>query len=78
MGDVGELTTAATLCNHPFIIDVIDEDGHSLAPQSPIRITDEKIKTILHNHAQVIPVTRQPEPNGCSWATLSRQEVKKY
>ena len=78
MGDVGEITTAARLCNHPFVIDVIDEDGRSLAPQSPIRITDEKIKTILHNHAQVIPVARQSEPNGYSWTTLSRREVKKY
>lgn len=78
MGDVGELATAATLCTHPMVCDVIDENGQSLAPQSPIRITDEKIKTILHNHVQVIPVTRQQEPGGCIWKTLSRREVKKY
>lgn len=78
MGSAGETTTAAQLCEHPFVTDVIDENGNSIAPQSPIRITDEKIKTILHNHIQVIPVSRHEEENGCKWTTLSRQEVKKY
>lgn len=78
MGSLGELTTAAKLCEHPFVTDVIDENGHSLAPESPIRITDEKIKTILQNHIQVIPVSRQEEPNGTEWSTLNRKEVKKY
>ena len=78
MGDVGEITTVAQLCKHPFVSDVIDENGQSVAAQSPIRITDEKIKTILHNHIQVIPVARQAEPNGSEWKTLSRKEVKKY
>jgi hypothetical protein len=78
MGSAGETTTAAQLCEHPFVTDVIDEKGNSIAPQSPIRITDEKIKTILHNHIQVIPVSRHEEGNGCKWTTLSRQEVKKY
>lgn len=78
MGSAGEITTAAQLCEHPFVTDVIDENGKSVAPKSPIRITDEKIKTILHNHIQVIPVSRHEEPNGSEWTTLSRQEVKKY
>lgn len=78
MGSAGELVTAAKLCKHPFVTDVIDENGHSLAPESPIRITDEKIKTILQNHIQVIPVSRQTESNSSEYTTLSRKEVKKY
>ncbi|MFT5697985.1 MAG: hypothetical protein ACI8ZB_000839 [Desulforhopalus sp.] len=78
MGEIGEITTAAQLCKHHAVSDVIDENGQSLAPESPIRITDEKIKTILHNHIQVIPVARLAVPNGTSWATLSRKEVKKF
>jgi hypothetical protein len=78
MGNAGEITTAGKLCEHPFVTDVIDENGKSVASESPIRITDEKIKTILHNHIQVIPVSRQEEPNGSEWTTLSRHEVKKY
>lgn len=78
MGNVGEIVTAAALCKHPFVSDVIDENGASIAAESPIRITDEKIKTILHNHIQVIPVSRQAEANGSEWTTLSRKQVKKY
>ena len=78
MGDAGEITTAAKLCKHPFVTDVIDENGKSVAPESPIRITDEKIKTVLQNHIQVIPVSRLDESNGSEWKTLSRKEVKKY
>jgi hypothetical protein len=78
LGGKGEETTAADLRKHPSVIDVIDEKGRSLRPESPIRITDEKIKTILHNHIQVIPVTRSQDSQIEYWETMSRKDVKKY
>ncbi|BHH84964.1 hypothetical protein [Desulforhopalus sp. 52FAK] len=78
MGRAGEETTAGKLCENPNVVDVIDENGNSLTPQSPIRITDDKIKTILHNHIQVIPVTCEQYSGTTIWKTLSRKEVKKY
>ena len=78
MGEVGEITTPAKLCTHPFVTAVVDENFQPLPAESPIRITDEKIKTILHNHMQVIPVCRESTPadGGPLWTTLGRKQVK--
>jgi len=78
LGKAGEETTAAKLCEDPNVFDVVDKNGQSLTPQSPIRITDDKIKTILHNHIQVVPVTCEQGAGSTYWKTLSRKEVKKY
>ena len=74
----GEKTTAGKLCEHPSVCDVVDESGNSLSPESPIRITDEKIKTILKNHTQVIPVKTKGDNGENCWETLTRKEVKVF
>lgn len=78
LGNKGEEMTAAHLCKHPSVFDIVDDKGQSLTPDSPIRITDEKIKTILHNHIQVIPVTKGQDSDSEYWETLSRKDVKIY
>jgi hypothetical protein len=40
-------------------------------------ISDEKIKTVLHDHYPVVPVTRIGG-GGIDWATLSPAESKRY
>lgn len=78
-GQAGEITTPKMLCEHADVAAVVDETGSPLAADSPIRITDEKIKTILHNHIQVIPVQSNENADGVrNFATLSRKEVKKF
>lgn len=78
IGKAGELTTATKLCKHPSVMDVIGEDGQPVSRECPIRITDEKIKTILKNHIQIIPVVKQRGATVAEWATLSSTQVKKY
>lgn len=77
-GLAGQITTAGRLCEHPSVCDVIDENGYSLSPDSTVHITDEKIKTILKNHTQVIPVRSDEENGEMYWKTLTRKEVKMY
>ncbi|TKB10013.1 hypothetical protein [Desulforhopalus sp. IMCC35007] len=78
MGEVGQITTPEKLCTHPCVTAVVDELFQPLDANSPIRITDDKIKTILHNHMQVVPVCRDLTANNGSplWATLGRKQVK--
>jgi hypothetical protein len=57
----------------------VDDAGNVLQDGSRIIFADDKIKTVLLNHCQVIPVTRTTgNSNEPAWTTLTRSEVKRF
>lgn len=77
-GAVGDITTSQALCSHPDVDGVINDRGYTLPENAKIILTDKTVKTIMHNHHQVIPVTRANSSNGSYWQTLTRKEVKRF
>ncbi len=75
----GQMTTPRHLCSHPGIDDVVDNEGRRLTGDTPIKLTDEKVKAVFLNHRQVIAVNRtEKSPGHAEWATLSKAEVKQF
>ncbi len=79
LGKAGDITTAAQLCAHAFVDGVVTPAGDRLAGDIPIVFAEDRIKTVLFNGAQVIPVARI---DGCGadapWSTLSKKESKRF
>ena len=78
LGKSGQITTPKSLCTHPFVDAVVDDKGHPLAEDIPVFLADGKIKTVLCNHRQVIPVTAAVADCGPAWTTLTKNEVKRF
>lgn len=78
LGNAGKITCPKNLCSHFTVDDVVDDEGHSLPEDSQVILADNKIKTVLLNHRQVIPVTGTGTTNGPAWTTLTRTEVKRF
>ncbi len=78
LGSVGETTTPQSLCSHPYVDGVMSDEGYLLPENARMVLTDSKVKTILINHRQVIPVTGINNSNGSSWKTLTRADVKRF
>lgn len=78
MGKAGAITCPKSLCDHLSVDDVVDTDGQPLPEDTPVLLTDSKIKAVLCNHRQVIPVTESENSKGPVWKTLSKAEVKRF
>lgn len=78
LGETGEITTPKSLCNHLLVDAVVDDDGHPLSEDISVFLADNKIKTILCNHHQVIPVTATGNTNGPAWTTFTKAEMKRF
>lgn len=78
LGETGEITTPKSLCNHPFVDAVVDDEGHPLSEDISVFLADNKIKTILCNHHQVIPVAATGNTNGPAWTTFTKAEMKRF
>ena len=75
--EVGRTTSVETLCLHRCVASAVDENGRALPGSAEVFVRDSKIKTILIDHKQVIPLTRIH--NGVSgWATLTAAESKRH
>jgi len=57
---------------------VVEVAGYILPGHSPVKITENKIKTMLYNHQQVIPVKKYTDEVNEIWATLSREDSKRF
>lgn len=78
-GKAGQAVDKKFLCSHPAVDAVVDDAGNVLPDCSQIIFADDKIKTVLLNHCQVIPVTRTTgNSNEPAWTTLTRSEVKRF
>lgn len=76
LGKSGDINSATSLCSHPLVDDVVDEKGVVLPEYAQVILTEEKLKTVLVNHRQVIPVVRSHTSSSPIWTTLSKSEVK--
>ncbi len=79
-GRKGELFQVQALTAYPFIDVVQIKTGEALTGETIIRLGGDKLKTILKNGKQVLPVTENknnPE-DSIKWRTLTKQEVKQY
>jgi hypothetical protein len=78
LGETGEIITPKSLCSHPFVDAVVDDEGHPLSEDISVFLADNKIKTILCNHHQVIPVAATGNTNGPAWTTFTMAEMKRF
>lgn len=76
-GETGRTITVEKLCADLHVPWVVDDIGRRLPGYARVTISDEKIKTVLHDHHPVVPVTRIGG-GGIDWATLSPAESKRY
>lgn len=78
LGKTGQVANQEFLCSHPSVDAVVDDEGKILQEDSRITFAEDKIKTVLLNHHQVIPVTRAGNIDEPTWTTLTRSEVKRF
>ncbi len=78
LGERGTITNPQSLCRHSFVDGVVDDNGRVLSDETPVFLADSRIKTILCNHRQVIPVTPATSECGAAWQTLTKNNVKRF
>lgn len=78
LGPAGSVTNVKALTAHPFIDAVIANDGQALPTDVRIRLGDDRVKTVLQNHLQVVPVRPCDHCDEASWSTLTKAEVKRF
>ncbi len=78
LGECGQIVTPQSLCTHPWVDAVVDVKGHPLEDDTPIFLADSRIKTVLCNHRQVIPITAAKSDCGAAYSTLTKSEVKSF
>jgi hypothetical protein len=78
LGIAGQTTDPKFLCSHPAVDAVVDDEGNVLPEDTQIVFAENKVKTVLLNHCQVIPVTRTDNVGEPAWTTLTKSEVKRF
>ena len=78
LGESGQIVMSQSLCAHPWVDAVVDEDGHPLADNIPVLLADNRIKTVLRDHRQVISVTATEGDRGPAWTTLTKSQIKRF
>jgi hypothetical protein len=78
LGTVGQTTNPKALCSHPFIDGVVDEQGMDLLEDTEIILAEERLKSVLLNFRQVIPVMRTGDGQVPGWTTLTGPQVKRF
>lgn len=77
-GKAGQSTSPGKLCSHPLVDDVVDDYGVVLPESARVTLVEDTVKTVLMDHRQIIPVTRDNSENSPGWTTLTRSEVKRF
>lgn len=78
MGPANSISNVKALTAHPFIDSVIDERGRALLPDAQVRLGDTRIKSVLKDKLQVIPVTPCEYSTEAEWRTLTKTEIKRF
>ncbi len=76
LSNAGQIVTAGYLSLIDSVECVVDTEGSILPGDARVKISESKIKTIVHNHQQVIPVKQCVDMTSRMWATLSENESK--
>ncbi|WP_028579493.1 hypothetical protein [Desulfogranum japonicum] len=77
-GSKGTVASAADICARLSIPTLVDAGGNRVTGSEMVLLAEEKLKTVLFDHQEVLPV--KPLNNGVavSWTTLTKQEVKQF
>ena len=76
-GEAGRTITIEKLCAVLRVPWAVDDKGLRLPGNDRVSVSDERIKTVLHDHCAVVPLVRT-EQGAVDWATLSPAESKRY
>jgi hypothetical protein len=75
-GKAGDTVSVKDLMADGFVDLVQSREGEILAPEFPVLLSEEKIKTVLQNHRQVVLVRNATATCSTKWQTLTKQQVK--
>lgn len=77
-GKAGETIEVKQLYSHPDIQAVVTDDGTALPDTSYLTLADDRIKTVMLGHLQVVPVTEKNIGAETVWTTLNKRQVKQF
>lgn len=78
LGSSGDVITVKDMCSHSQVEGVVDYEGNSLSADTKVRLTEDKIKTVMIDSHQVISVRGVDSDDDANWATLSKKQVKTF
>ena len=76
-GEAGRTITIEKLCAVLRVPWAVDDNRTRLPGYARVSISNERIKTVLHDHCAVVPLTRTDQ-TAVDWATLSPAESKRF
>lgn len=77
-GAAGSTISVKHLTAHPDIEGVIDQEGCLLTEDIEIFLTENRLKTILSDNRQVVPVLPVKLSNGIGWQTMDKAAIKMF
>ena len=75
-GKAGETISVKDLLADGFVDRVQSTEGEIIAPELPVLLSEEKIKTVLQDHRQVVLVRNTTAACSIKWQTLTKEQVK--
>ena len=75
-GKAGETISAKDLLADGLVDMVQNKEGEIIAPELPVLLSEEKIKTVLQDHCQVVLVRNTTAACPIKWQTLTKEQVK--
>lgn len=78
LGQSGEVIQVKELCSHRLIDGVVTDAFEDLPEETEIVFAEDRLKTVLHGHRQVLPVTRMNGLGSAIWTTLTGREMKRF
>jgi len=75
-GKAGETISIKDLLADGLVDMVQSKEGKSISPELSVLLSEEKIKTILRDHRQVVPVRNTTAGCSVKWQTLTKKQVK--
>ncbi|MFZ0484053.1 MAG: hypothetical protein WAL93_11740 [Desulfobacterales bacterium] len=75
-GNTGETISIKDLLADGLVDMVQSKEGKIISPESSVLLSEEKIKTVLQDHRQVVLVRNTTSACSTKWQTLTKKQVK--
>jgi len=75
-GKAGKTISVKDLLADGFVDRVQSKEGEIIAPELPVLLSEEKIKTVFQDHRQVVLVRNTTAAGPIKWQTLTKTQVK--
>ena len=75
-GKAGETISIKDLLADGLVDMVQSQEGKIISPESSVLLSEEKIKTVLQDHRQVVLVRNTTPACSVKWQTLTKKQVK--